>query len=572
VTSPIVGIDLGTTNSAIGVLEGDRVRLFPNPLGDVLTPSAVAHDPRGRGLVVGRTAKDLLVLHPGQGAARWKPDMGRDRARTVGDRTLDPVELSAHVLDALRADAERALGRAVDRCVITVPAYFDDNQRAATRRAAEIAGFTVERILNEPTAAAIAYGLHRRDAESLFAIVDLGGGTFDVCVMELFEGVLQVKGVAGESQLGGEDFTALLAEHLAARAGLARPPAVGTPAAALLYKRAELTKRALSRWPATEVELVADVTDGAPARFTITAADVAHAWAPLLARLRPVLRAALRGAGVEAAELAEVVLVGGATRMPCVQRLVREQLGREPIHHADPDLLVAEGAAIQAAMIADHQGVQDLVVTDVASHSLGVGVTRDVGGHLVDGFFSPIIHRNTTIPTTQWDSFATLADDQREVRFAVYEGDGRKVTDNRKIGDLQVTGIPRGRAPKELQVRFTCDLNGMLEVEATVVETGKAVTALFHRSGGALAGAELDAVRARMRMLRADPLERPRYRDLAARAAVLLREADPATRLALDHALGACEAAAAARNPAEIERAFATLAALCERVDQGERW
>lgn len=468
--SPIVGIDLGTTNSAIGMLEGDTVRLFPNPLGDVLTPSAVALDPRHRGLVVGRTAKDLLVLHPDHGAARWKPDMGRDGKRRVGDRSFDAIELSAHVLDALRADAERALGTTVDRCVITVPAYFDDPQRAATRRAAEIAGFTVERILNEPTAAAIAYGLHRRDDESLFAVVDLGGGTFDVCVMELFDGVLQVKGVAGESQLGGEDFTALLAEHLAERAGM-RPPTPGTATAAFLYKRAELTKRALARWPTTEVELSAEVTGGAPARFELTADEVDHVWTPLVARLRPVVRAALRGAGVEPAQLAEVILVGGATRMPCVQRLIGEQLGRTPIHHANPDLLVAEGAAIQAAMIADHRGVSELVVTDVASHSLGVEVTRELGGHRVDGYFSPVIHRNTTIPTSQWDSFSTLYDDQPQVTLAIYEGEGRKVADNRRIGTLEVKDIPRGPAPKEFRVRFTCDVNGMLEVEATVVET-----------------------------------------------------------------------------------------------------
>ncbi len=569
--SPIVGIDLGTTNSAIGILDGDTVRLFPNPLGDVLTPSAVALDPRGRGLVVGRTAKDLLVLHPTQGAARWKPDMGGDRKRAVGDRAYDATELSAQVLDALRADAERALGATVDRCVITVPAYFDDPQRAATRRAAEIAGFTVERILNEPTAAAIAYGLHRRDDESLFAVVDLGGGTFDVCVMELFEGVLQVKGVAGESQLGGEDFTAALATLLCARAGCP-VPAAGTVAAALLYKRAELTKRALARWPRTEVALSAEVTGGAAASFDVTADEVDQAWTPLLARLRPPLRAALRGAGVEPSQLAEVILVGGATRMPCVQRLVAELLGRAPIHHANPDLLVAEGAAIQAAMIADHRGVSELVVTDVASHSLGVDTTREVGGHLLHGFFSPIIHRNTTIPTSQWDTFATLRDDQTKVDFAVYEGDARRVADNRAIGRLEVKDIPLGPAPKVIRVRFTCDVNGMLEVEATVVETGKAVSAVFHRSGGALTGDDLDRARAALRALRADPLERPRYRDLIARASLLLREADPASRQALDRALDACEGAAEGRNPAAIEQAFKALATLCDRLDRGDRW
>ena len=569
--SPIVGIDLGTTNSAVGILDGGKVRLFPNPLGDVLTPSAVALDPRSRSLVVGRTAKDLLVLHPEQGAARWKTDMGRDVKRRVGDRSYDPVELSAQVLDALRADAERALGTTVDRCVITVPAYFADPQRAATRRAAEIAGFRVERILNEPTAAAIAYGLHRRDDESLFAVVDLGGGTFDVCVMELFEGVLQVKSVAGESQLGGEDFTGALGDLLCTRARIAAPPP-GTVAAALLYKRAELTKRALARWPRTEVSLSAEITGGAPATFEVGADEVDEAWMPLLARLRPPLRAALRGAGVEPGQLAEVILVGGATRMPCVQRLAGEQLGRAPIHHANPDLLVAEGAAIQAAMIADARGVSELVVTDVASHSLGVETARDIGGRLVDGFFSPVIHRNTTIPTSQWESFATVHDGQRRVDLVVYEGDGRRVSENRKIGMLVVEPIPAGPAPREIRARFTCDIDGMLEVEAVIAETGKTINRVFRRDGGELTAAELEAARGRLKAVRADPMDRPRYRDLAARAALLLREADPATRHLLDRALDACDAAVAGRNPVAIEQAFAALGALCDRLDRGERW
>ncbi|MCE9579883.1 MAG: Hsp70 family protein [Deltaproteobacteria bacterium] len=567
----IVGIDLGTTHSAIGVFEGERVRLFPNPLGDVLTPSAIAIDGKRRGLIVGRTAKDVLAVHPEQGAARFKIDMGRATRYRVGERELDAIELSAHVLDALRADAERALGTPVTRCVITVPAYFDDAQRAATRRAAEIAGFAVERILNEPTAAAIAYGLHKRADESLFGVVDLGGGTFDVCVMELFEGVLQVKGVAGESRLGGEDFTDALAGLLARKAGVA-PPAPGTLAAALLTKRAELTKRALARWTTTEVTLAGEITGGAPARFDISVDEADAIWAPLIDRLHAPMRAALRGAGVEREALADVILVGGATRMPCVQRAIAEAFGRPPIHHADPDLLVAEGAAIQAAMLANDAAVGDLVVTDVASHSLGVDSSREVGGRMVDGYFVPVIHRNTTIPCSRWESFATLENNQKHVLFRVYEGESRRAKDNRQIGELRVEDLPRGPAPKEVRVRFTYDANGMLEVEALVPETKQVVTKVFTREGGELVGAALEAARARLRALRADPLERPRYRDLLARANLLWAEADPAARGELSLAIDACEAAAADHQPQAIDRAFAALEALCVRIDRGVRW
>jgi molecular chaperone HscC len=568
---PVVGIDLGTTNSAIGLLEGERVRLFPNPLGDVLTPSAVALDPKSRMLVIGRTAKDLIAASPHQGARRFKIDMGRDRSYRIGDRTMTVVELSAHVLDALRADAERALATTVNRCVVTVPAYFDDAQRHATRQAAEQAGFAVERIINEPTAAAIAYGMHQRDADTTFAVVDLGGGTFDVCVMQLFEGILQVKSVAGESRLGGEDFTAVLAEHLAERAGIACPEP-GSLAYGLLFKRAELAKRALARWPSTEVVLGGEILGARSATIAITAEEVDRAWASLIGRLHGPLRTALRGAGLDRAELAEVVLVGGATRMPCVQRAVAEILQREPVHRGDPDLVVAEGAAIQAAMIDGAEAVQDMVVTDVASHSLGVEVARMVGSREVTGYFSPVIHRNTVIPTTQSDIYSTVEDDQSEVCLRIYEGDGRRVADNRKIGELNVKGIPRGRAPKHFEVRFTYDQNGMLEVEVVVADTKARASAVFRREGGEVKGADLEKARARLKAIRADPMDRPRYRDLYARAKLLWSELDAARRASLDHLLEVFEAALARREPAELERSFQALLQACEAIDHGERW
>ena len=567
----VVGIDLGTTNSAIGLLEGDKVRLFPNPLGDVLTPSAVALDPRSRMLVVGRTAKDLIAAAPRQGARRFKTDMGGRRSHTVGDRTMTPVELSAHVLDALRADAERALATTVNRCVVTVPAYFDDAQRHATRQAAEQAGFAVERIINEPTAAAIAYGMHRREADTMFAVVDLGGGTFDVCVMELFEGILQVKGVAGESQLGGEDFTAVLAAYLAERAGIACPE-VGSPAYGLLYKRAELAKRALARWPSTEVALGTELLGGRAEPMTVTVAEAEAAWASLIGRLHAPLRAALRGAQVERDQLVEVVLVGGATRLPCVQRAVAEILERTPVYRGDPDLIVAEGAAIQAAMIDGAAAVEDMVVTDVASHSLGVEVARQIGSKRVPGYFSPVIHRNTVIPTTQTSEFSTLQDHQTQVTLQIFEGDGRRVEDNRKIGALEVAGIPKGPAPKEIQVRFTYDQNGMLEVEAEILETHARVSAVFRREGGEVTGEALAQARGRLIAIRADPMDRPRYRDLYARAKLLWSELDPDGRARFDALLHAFDTAMASRDPVALERSFQVLWTACQAIDHGDRW
>jgi molecular chaperone HscC len=567
----VVGIDLGTTNSAIGILEGEKVRLLPNPLGEVLTPSAVALDPSTRMLAVGRTAKDLIAAAPRSGAARFKTDMGTDRTHVLGDRSMSVVDLSAHVLDALRADAERELGTIVNRCVVTVPAYFDDAQRHATRQAAEQAGFLVERIINEPTAAAIAFGMHRRADETLFAIVDLGGGTFDVCVMELFEGILQVRGVAGESRLGGEDFTAALADHIAER-GRFRVPNFGTAGWSLLYKRAELAKRALTRWPSTEVSLAGEVTGGEPCSVTVTSEDAERIWQPFVDRLRAPIRAALQGAGVTRDQLHEVILVGGATRMPCVRRAVVELFGRAPLDHGDPDLLVAQGAAIQAGMIVGNTAVQDMVVTDVASHSLGIDVSRRIGSRDVSGYFSPIIHRNTAIPTTQSDTFATVHDDQTTVCLGIYEGDGRRVEENRKIGELSIKKIPKGPAPKAFTVRFTYDLNGMLEVEAEIDETNAKVSAVFDREGGTLTGAQLEDARRRLRAVRADPMDRPRYRDVHARAKLLWRELDHRKRELLDALIEQFEVAMQGRDPKELERAYTALLQHCETLDRGERW
>ncbi len=564
----MVGIDLGTTNCAIGVWRDDKVHWLRNPLGDVLTPSCVAAEPATGKLVVGRTARDLVARDPRCGALRWKPDIASDRVFQLGPHTLTAVDLSAHVLDALRSDAERALGTVVDRAVITVPAYFDDAQRHATRKAAEAAGLVVERILNEPTAAAITYGLHRRAHESRFAVVDLGGGTFDVCVMELFEGVLAVRSVAGDGRLGGEDFTAALVELIAARAGVATTG----PSAGLLYKRAETCKRALARWPQAEVVLPEAVTGAGERSLVVTAAEADAAWAPLLERLRAPLRAALRGAELSAGDLAEVVLVGGATRMPCIGRVVGELLGRTPIHHADPDLLVAEGAAIQGAMLLADAAVEDVVVTDVCAHSLGVDSSKTLGDRVVDGYFTPIIHRNTTIPTTQLESFATLHDYQRALTLVVREGESRRAADNRTIGELRVPLTKPGPAGREVQVRFTLDGNGMLEVEAIDVDGDHAVRKVFHRTGGEVTGPALEVAQARLRAARADPMDRPRYRDLHARAKLAWAEASAAERAPLDHLIDCFEAAVAGRAPAAIEQAYAALAAHCDRLDRGDRW
>lgn len=581
--SPIVGIDLGTTYSAVALYENNRVRFFPNPLGHDLTPSVVGWDRRGQGMVVGRQAKDILATRPDDAAALFKREMGRDDKISIGDRSFTPVELSAWILDSLRADAERALGCAVTRCVVTVPAYFNEAQRFATKRAAETAGFTVERVLNEPTAAAIAYGLHGGvpngtapkeepdDDERRFLVFDLGGGTFDVCVMELFEGMLEVRSVAGESRLGGEDFTEALTVYALREAGL--DPAVvarDQPAdMALVRKRSEVVKRTLSRWPKAEVLLPEGLDSHV---IGVTQAAFEQATASLRERMVGPCRAALRSASLGIRDLQEVLLVGGATRMPGVRAFIEDVFGKPPLDGPDPDRVVAHGAAIQAALCANDQAVSDLVVTDVASHSLGVEVTREIAGKRHAGFFSPIIHRNTVIPTTKLEVYQTVRDDQTAIDLEIYEGEARRVQDNHRLGVLEIKGLPKSAAGTDFSVRFTFDLDGILEVEARVATMDKHFTQIFQREGKELDAVAMERVRDRMRALKADPHDRPRYRDALTRADLLWRELPAEKKPLLDHAIDAFEGALRSDDSEAMSAAFERLQTLCERLDDGERW
>lgn len=570
--APILGIDLGTTMSAVGVFTDGKLTLIENELGETLTPSVVAYDARAKGLVAGRIAKDILAVQPHLAVAAFKRSMGIDERFDLGGQQYSAPELSSYVLDALRADAERTLGRPLDRCVITVPAYFGEAQRQATVQAGELAGLQVERVLNEPTAAAIAYGLHRGEDERTFIVLDLGGGTFDVCVMGLFEGLLEVRSVAGESQLGGEDFTAALRDLALERTGVAlRDLSAGQRAA--LNKRAELLKRRLSRWLGADIR-VPTPGGGDDVNVNLGRADAEAVWAPLVDRMLGPCRSALRGAGLAPDALDDVLLVGGATRMPCIEAMAEKLFGRKPVADpdTDPDLAVVRGAAVQAALCADDASVADMVVTDVASHSLGIAVSREVDGRHNSGYFSPIIDRNTVIPTSRVETFGTVSDNQSELVVEVFEGEHRRCEHNRKLGTLEVSDIPSGPSRDVLEVRFTYDLSGILEVEATVLETGKKTAGVFQRGGETLQGEALERATKRLRALKADPAERPRYRDLLGRANGLWADLTGDARDRLSYPIDQFEAALASRHPGTIEKAFQVLRQACERLDGGERW
>jgi molecular chaperone HscC len=444
--------------------------MIPNRLGHFLTPSAVSMD--GDTVLVGLTARERQASHPGDTATAFKRYMGTKRRIPIGRRNYSAEELSALVLRSLREDAEAFLGEAVDEAVVTVPAYFNDRQRRATRKAGELAGLKVERLINEPTAAALAYGIHRLDAESRFLVFDLGGGTFDVSILEIFEGIIEVRASTGDNRLGGEDFNELLItmarERFASAWGSAGKGDNGLYQK--LREQAERARRSLS----TEANAIMRIVwRGQQYDFAISADDFEKKCEPLIARLRePILRS-LRDSNLDPGALAEVIMIGGATRMPLVRKTVTRMFGRFPNVSVNPDEAVALGAAVQAGLKARDAELREVVLTDVCPFSLGVGHARQLAdGSIEDGLFSPIIERNTTISASRVKRYQTLHANQKHVRFDVFQGEARLIRDNVQIGDL-VIPMPPGPAGQEVDVRLSYDINGLLEVDVHVLANDK---------------------------------------------------------------------------------------------------
>jgi molecular chaperone HscC len=452
----LLGIDLGTTNSLIAVWQGGRAQLIPNALGDVLTPSVISLD-EDDSILVGNAARARLTTHPERTVAAFKRFMGSDKKFELGGRQFSPEELSALVIGSLKQDAEAWLGHPVHEAVISVPAYFSDEQRKRTLFAAELAGLTVSRLINEPTAAAMAYGLHEQKFERTL-IFDLGGGTFDVTVLEYALPLIEVHASTGDNFLGGEDFTAALLQACLKHWQLT-PAMVDAQSMASLGDTLEQLKCKLGEGTQHLSWRHADKTF----EWSLDEAAAVKVWEPLLARLRAPIEQALRDARLKPRDLDSLVLVGGATRMPAVQQMVATLFGRLPYRHLDPDTIVALGAATQAACKARDGAVEELILTDVCPYTLGIATMR---GEDIKGAFSPIIERNTIIPTSRVERYYTTQPKQSLLRIAVYQGERPWVCDNILIDAFDVTLTPTEHI-QELDVRFSYDINGLLEVDVT---------------------------------------------------------------------------------------------------------
>lgn len=509
----IVGIDLGTTNSLIAVWEDGAPKLIPNALGEVLTPSCVSLDEDGT-LLVGRPARERLQSHPQLSASVFKRYMGSDRQMRIGSHTFRAEDLSAMVLKSLKEDAEAYLKTSVTEAIITVPAYFSDAQRKATRAAARIAGLKADRLLNEPSAAALAYGIHKRDQESKFLVFDLGGGTFDVSVLDLFEGVMEVRASAGDNFLGGEDFVQIIADHCFQEAGF--PVRLRKDAAFMqrLMAAAESLKRGLSERPEASLRFP---VDGGDFILRIDEATLETLSAGLLQRLRDPVERALRDARIPIEELDAILLAGGASRMPMVRRLVEGMFGRPPACEINPDEVVALGSAVQAGLLMKDVALIEVVMTDVSPYSLGIDVSKEFNGKRMEGHFDPIIERNSAVPMSRVKRYIPAREGQSSLVMNIFQGEARLVQDNICLGRLEIV-LPKGsREECGVDVRFTYDVDGLLEVEATVVKTGLMRRLVIKGNAGMLSDEEIEARFKKLAALKIHPREKMENRTTIAR-------------------------------------------------------
>lgn len=510
----IVGIDLGTTHSLIGVYADTGPRLIANALGQYLTPSVVGVDAENR-ILVGQSARERLFTHPAESVATFKRWMGTHRETVLGGRHFRPEELSALVLRSLLDDAQAFLGETVTEAVISVPAYFGDAQRKATRAAGELAGIRVERLINEPTAAAVAYGLQERVDGSRFIVLDLGGGTFDVSILEIFDGVIQVHASAGDNHLGGEDFLQALLQACWSDHKLSRD-SFSLAELAQLRSRMESLKQTLTNQGSAGLQFNAGGKDYAweieEARFQ-TLAD------PLVQRLRQPVERALHDAKLDPGQLQEVVAVGGASRMPLFARLVARMLGKLPLRHVNPDQAIALGASIVAGMKSRHHTLQEIVLTDVCPYTLGVGTGRtDEQGRVSTGHFSPLIERNTTVPVSRSEIFYPLQDNQSLIELEIFQGESPRTVNNVLLGKIHIP-LPRSQRRDEngIEVRFTYDMNGVLQVETQTLVTGERHELIVVGNPGVLTDAEIRARLAQLQSLKIHP------RDDQANLAIIAR-------------------------------------------------
>ncbi len=559
---PAIGIDLGTTNSLAAYWTENGAEIIPNRLGSNLTPSIVSVDDNGE-VYTGQIARERLITHPNLTASVFKRFMGTEKLYKLGKYSFSPEELSSFIIKKLKDDAEHFLGQTVKEAIISVPAYFNDSQRKATKKAAELAGLKVERLISEPTAAAMAYGLYKENEYTKFLVFDLGGGTFDVSILELFEGVMEVKSIAGDNFLGGEDFTELLISSFFSKNKL-NPENVDAKTKSIIYKQAESCKYGLTDNSLSKMTLT---IDGQIIEEAFSREEFEKIAAGLLLKLRHPIERALRDAELSPQELDAVILIGGATRMPIIRSAVTKMFGKLPYSNINPDEAVALGAAIQVALKERNEALKEIILTDVCSYSLGVNVVKQiVSDKYEEGYFHPIIQRNSPIPVSRVERFFTVHDNQKEIHIEVYQGESRKVSGNIRLGELTVK-LPPLVGEQSVDVRFTYDINGILEVEVTTVKTGEKRSMIIEKNPGNISKDEIAQRLKLLSELKIHPREKEENRLLLARGERIYEEAMGEIRAAVSRQLDIFEGELASQDDKRIKIAAKKLKEFLDELE-----
>ena len=475
----LIGIDLGTTNCLAAYYEEGQPKLIPNRLGEYLTPSVISVDENNQ-LYVGATAKERKMKYPDETVEVFKRSMGTGKVFEVGPRKMDAVSLSSVMLKTLKDDAEEYLGQSVTEAIISVPAYFNELQRKATKEAGELAGLNVKRIINEPTAATLAYGALKNGLEQVILAFDLGGGTFDVSILEFFDGIVEVHAIAGDNYIGGEDFTEILYDLFLKKSDLDAKKLIRSEKA---YIRKQCENAKLFFLEQNEVEICCNIANETY-NITVNTDEYEKACQELLEKMRLPIERSLKDASLKMADIDDVILVGGGTKLPIVRRFISKLFGRFPNMSVNPDEAVALGAAITCAMSQRDETIKEVVLTDVCPFTLGTSATRKGDGKLNDRLiFYPIIERNTVIPVSKTDVFCTLNDNQKKITIDILQGESRFVKNNLFLGEVTVNVPPAPAGRESVTVTYTYDVNSLLEVKVKVNSTGEEKVVILQQFG-----------------------------------------------------------------------------------------
>ncbi|MBD5544149.1 MAG: molecular chaperone HscC [Lachnospiraceae bacterium] len=560
----IVGIDLGTTNSLISYYENGEAKIIPNRLGENLTPSVVSMDDEHT-IYIGKTAKERQIKYGCDTVDVFKRSMGTNKEFLLKGKKYRAEEIASFILRGLKEDAEVYLNQTVEEAVISVPAYFNDQQRKATKKAGELAGLKVERIINEPTAAAISYGIRQREANTRFLVFDLGGGTFDVSILELYHNIMEVRAVAGDNYLGGEDFTKVLYDMFIKEKNLSESK-LSDKTLAHIRRQAELCKLGFSKGNTSFMQCN---IDGEEVEASISLEKYRIECLPLLEKIQKPIERSLKDAGIKLSQIDEVILVGGATKLPIIRKFVGKLFGKLPNVSLNPDEVVALGAAMQGAMKERNEMIKEVVLTDVCPFTLGTEVAISLDKDTKEGgHFCPIIERNTVIPVSRQETLYTAQDDQTSIRLKVLQGESRFAKNNLYLGEINVS-VPKGKEGEEsIEVTYTYDVNSILEVVVKVVSTGEEKKLIIQKEDCTLTREEIEKRFEELSYLKILPRDEEANKRLLFRGERLYEESFGTMRSQIDYAVTEFEKVLDSRDKAKIEEAAEKLRRFLDEIEE----